>query len=82
MSTKYVIIGTDEVENIDFNQVMQTSVRTLRVSENGEYTFVKFQGDTPSFLNGKTQYTNDEIITILDDPGEVVSSTAPRNIRG
>ena len=67
MSLKYVIIGTDEVENVDFNKVNETSVRTLRISEDGEYTFVKFRGDTPSFLEGKTQYTHEEIIAILDD---------------
>ena len=67
METKYVIIGTDEVENVDFNQVMQTSVRTLRLSEDGEYTFVKFKGDTPLFLDGKTQYTHEEISAILED---------------
>ena len=67
MSVKYVIIGTDEVENVDFSQVMQDSVQTLRLSEDGEYTFVKFEGDTPSFLEGKTQYTLEEIKTILDD---------------
>tara|TARA_R110002020_G_scaffold307633_1_gene523437 strand:- start:302 stop:601 length:300 start_codon:yes stop_codon:yes gene_type:complete len=71
METKYVIIGTNEVENVDFNQVMQDSVRTLRLSEDGEYTFVKFKGDTPSFLDGKTQYTKEEIITILDDPSGI-----------
>ena len=64
---KYVIIGTDEVENVDFSQIMQDSVRTLRLSEDGEYTIVKFKGDTPSFLEGKTQYTPEEMITILDD---------------
>ena len=68
---KYVIISTDEVQNIDFNQVMQDSVRTLRLSEDGEYTFVKFKGDTPSFLDGNTQYTKEEIITILDDPSGI-----------
>ena len=67
MAVKYVIISTDEVHNIDFSQVMQDSVRTLRLSEDGEYTFVKFEGDTPSFLEGKTQYTLEEIIAIIDD---------------
>ena len=67
MAVKYVIISTDEVHNIDFSQVMQDSVRTLRLSEDGEYTFVKFEGDTPSFLEGKTQYTEEEILEIVDD---------------
>jgi len=64
---KYVIIPTTEVENIDFNQVIQTSADSLRLSEDGDYTFVKFTGDTPSFLEGKTQYTHSEFINILND---------------
>ena len=71
MSAKYVIIGTDEVENIDFSQVMQDSVRTLRISEDGNFTFVKFKGETPSFLEGKTQYTHTEIMSVLEDPNGV-----------
>ena len=71
MSVKYVIIGTDEVENIDFSQVMQDSVRTLRISEDGNFTFVKFKGETPSFLEGKTQYTHAEIMAILENPSGV-----------
>ena len=66
-NTKYVIIPLSKVEDIDFDQVSETSVRTLRLSEDGEYTFVKFEGDTPSFLDGHTQYTHSEIITILRD---------------
>tara|TARA_R110002020_G_scaffold372914_1_gene584304 strand:+ start:610 stop:909 length:300 start_codon:yes stop_codon:yes gene_type:complete len=65
MAAKYVIISTDEIENVDFSQVMQDSVRTLRLSEDGEYTFVKFKGSTPSFLDGKTQYDHEEFLSIL-----------------
>ena len=65
-NTKYVIIPLSKVEDIDFDQVMQTSARTLRLSEDGEYTFVKFEGDTtPSFLDGYTQYSHSEMIAIL-----------------
>tara|TARA_Y100001963_G_C6603826_1_gene363812 strand:- start:364 stop:690 length:327 start_codon:yes stop_codon:yes gene_type:complete len=64
---KFVIIPTAEVENVDFSQVIQTSADSLRLSEDGDYTFVKFIGDTPSFLEGKTQYTYSEFINILND---------------
>ena len=40
---KYVIIPLSEVENIDFDQILEGSSRGLRLSENGEYTFVKLQ---------------------------------------
>lgn len=61
----YVIIDASEVSSVDFSQVKETSADTLRYSVDNS-TFVKFEGDTPSFLEGKTQYTHSEILTILD----------------
>ena len=66
LNMKYVIINKNEVNSIDFSKVLETSVNTLRYSLDGSKTFVKFEGNTPSFLNGKTQYTHSEILTILD----------------
>ena len=62
---KYVIINASEVGSVDFSQVNESSACTLRYSLDNSKTLVKFDGDTPSFLNGKTQYTNDEILTEL-----------------
>ncbi len=63
---KYVIINSDEVDSVDFSKVQEISENTLRYSLDGTKTFVKFDSDTtPSFLDGKTQYTNSEILTIL-----------------
>ncbi len=62
---KYVIINASEVGSVDFSQVNETSVNTLRYSLDDSQTFVKFDGDTPSFLSGKTQYTHSQIRTIL-----------------
>jgi hypothetical protein len=64
----YVIIDASEVANVDFNQVFETSADTLRFSVDGTKTFVKFEGDTPSFLEGKTQYDHAEILSILSGP--------------
>ena len=62
----YVIIDVSEVGNVDFDAVLETSADTLRYSLDGSKTFVKFDSDTtPSFLDGKTQYTHSEILTIL-----------------
>ena len=63
---KYVIINASEVGTVDFSQVMETSANTLRYSLDDSKTFVKFDGDTPSFLDGKTQYNHSQIRTILD----------------
>ena len=65
MSKKYVIIDASDVSSIDFSEVMETSAETLRYNVEGDKTFVKFEGSTPSFLDGKTQYDHSEILTIL-----------------
>lgn len=62
---KYVIIGSSEVSSVDFSKVAETSEDTLRYSVDGTKTFVKFEGDTPDFLDGKTQYNHSEILSIL-----------------
>ena len=63
---KYVIINASEVNSVDFSQVNETSANTLRYNISGSQTIVKFDGDTPSFLSGKTQYSHTEILTLLD----------------
>lgn len=65
MSRKYVIINADEVDSVDFSKVDETSADTVRFSTDGSQTFVKYEGDQPSFLNGKQEYTHSEILTIL-----------------
>lgn len=68
MIRKYVIINADEVSSVDFDLVDETSENTLRYNVNpaNTKTFVKFDSaTTPSFLDGKTQYTHSEILTIL-----------------
>lgn len=62
---KYVILESSEVSSVDFNEVKETSADTLRYNNLGTKTFVKFDGDTPSFLDGKTQYDYSEISAIL-----------------
>jgi hypothetical protein len=66
MSRKYVIIDASDVASINFNEVSETSADTLRFSIDGSKTFVKFDGDTPSALSGKTSYSHSEILTILE----------------
>ena len=72
MSRTYVIIDADDVSDVDFSQVSETSRSTLRwnVDPAGTKTFVKFDSSnpTPSFLSGKTQYTHAQILTELAKP--------------
>ena len=65
MSRNYVIIDASEVSSVDFNQVLETSADTLRYNLAGTKTFVKYEGDTPSFLTGKTANTHSEMLAIL-----------------
>ena len=61
----YVIINSSDVSSVDFSKVAETSADTLRYSLDGTKAFVKFEGDTPAFLEGKTQYAHSEILDIL-----------------
>ena len=63
---KYVIITASEVSSVDFSQILETSASTLRYNNAGTKTFVKFEGNTPSYLSGKTQYTHSEMLTELN----------------
>jgi hypothetical protein len=62
---KYVIINTSDLSTVDFNQVLEADETKLRYSVDGTKTFVKYEGDQPLSLTGKTEYTNSEILTIL-----------------
>jgi len=68
MSRTYVIINSSDVPSVDFNQVLETSENTLIWNAAETQTIVKFRGATPSFLEGKTQYTHSEILTELAKP--------------
>ena len=59
---KYVIINANEVSNVDFDLVEQTSSATVRYSLDKSLALVSFTGSTPSFLDGKTTYTHQEIL--------------------
>ena len=64
----YVIINSSDVSSVNFNEVVEDSADTLRYSVDGTKTFVKFEGDTPAFLDGLTQYTHSEILAELATP--------------
>lgn len=61
----YTFIESSEIGSIDFSQIAETSADTLRYSVDGTKTFVKYEGDQPSFLSGKTEYTHSEMLAIL-----------------
>ena len=53
---------------IVFDQIDETSLQSLRLSIDDTKTILKFQGETPEFLEGATQYSHSEILAIINDP--------------
>lgn len=65
MRRTYVIINTSEVSSFDFSQLVDIDESYSRKSLDGSKILARFEGDTPSFLSGKTEYDHAEILTIL-----------------
>jgi len=65
MARKYVII--DNSVDINFDEVEETSTDTLRWNNDNTKTFVKYDGYKPTFLYGKTDYSYNQILEILND---------------
>ena len=64
----YTILNTDELSSVNFNEVQETSETTLRYNNANTEFLLKFEGNTPSFLEGKTLYDYDGIMEILNSP--------------
>lgn len=68
-----MIFSVTELDSVDFTQVLETSVDTVRKSVDQSKTFVKWNGDTvPASVDALTTkegpYTYDEILEILATP--------------
>jgi len=61
----YVIVNSDEAPNFDFDQLVD-SLTTSRYSLDNSKILARFEGDIPSFLIGEPQYTNEEILEVLE----------------
>jgi hypothetical protein len=71
MNRNFVIFDVAELDKIDFSQVLETSVDTIRKSVNSQKTFVKWDGDDIPVcvldLTSKSEYyTLEEMLAILD----------------
>ena len=71
MST-YIIINMTEVGLVDFNEVLETSEETLRLSVDSFQAVLKWNGNEPSFVSTLSSYdgpyTHSEILTIMATP--------------
>ena len=69
----YVIFNVSELDKIDFNQVFETSIETVRKSVDGTLTFVKYKDEEmpSSVVSLETKvgpYSHTEILVILATP--------------
>ena len=64
---QFVIINKDQVSSVNFSEVMETSASTLAYNLDGTKTFVKFNGDTPSFVTNETIYSETEFYEFTSD---------------
>ena len=62
---KFVLIDSEDVGIIDFNKVLQTSLSTLRYNNDNSQTFVKYNGEKPSFLGDRTEYDIKDFLELL-----------------
>jgi hypothetical protein len=51
---QFMIFNVSELDNIDFNEVLETSKDTVRKSIDGTKTFVKWEGNIPSSVQSLT----------------------------
>jgi hypothetical protein len=69
---RFVIFNVSELGTIDFNQVFETSIDTVRKSVDETQTFVKYDMPQPSSVAALTtksqEYTYDEFLTVLAGP--------------
>jgi len=65
----FMIFNMSEINQIDFNHVLETSADTVRKSVDETKTFVKWDGTMPDCVFNLTTkegpYTYNEILTIL-----------------
>jgi hypothetical protein len=69
---KFMIFNVSELQDINFTEVLETSIDTVRKSVDEQKTFVKWDGVIPecvtNLVTKEGPYTYDEIILILDTP--------------
>ena len=76
---RFVIFNVTELNQIDFNQVFETDLDTIRKSVDETKTFVKYDMPQPSSVAALTtksqEYTYDEILQILSGPEWTIPQT-------
>jgi hypothetical protein len=76
MDIKYRIFDLSESDKINFNEVLESNIDTLRVS-NTDKTFVKYAGEIPASVESletkSEEYNNQQILDILSTEDWIIN---------
>ena len=65
----YLILNISEINLVDFDEILETSLETLKRSVDGAKTIIKWEDKKPKFINhlktAEGPYTYDQITQIL-----------------
>ena len=62
---RWVIVNVSDITDEMILNAIQTSMSTLRKTNDGSKAILKWDGDTPTCFDGMTTYTHSEILTEL-----------------
>lgn len=69
---KYVVIYYNDIRQIDFSDILESSIETVRRSVDGNLTFVKYEGDMPpsveALTNKSQEFTHEQFLLVLASP--------------
>ena len=72
MDINYIILDYSEINKVNFDEILITSIDTLRLNNDGTKTFIKWIGKEPTFVSELVSksviYNNEEILIILEQP--------------
>ena len=82
---KFMIFNVSELNKINFDEVLETDINTVRKSVDKTKTFVKWDGAMPDCVYNLTTkegpYTYDEILAIMQTPAWFQPPLGPSNIK-
>ena len=72
MSNRYLVIPTEELNKVDFTQLVITSIDTLRFNNDRTKAIIEWDEIEPTFLkqlfNTQGSYSADEMSIVLSNP--------------
>jgi hypothetical protein len=70
ISTNYIILSVDELDDVIFSEINETDRDGLRLSVDGNFTFISWEGETPTFINSlitkSSIYSEVEILELME----------------